>query len=375
MRELRIGLVGFGSIARTHASVFGAMPAVGSLAFRPVLHAIVTHRPAEVAEAARAMGVDRIFATVEQALEDPSIDAFDVTSRNVDHVRDASPVLRAARPLYLEKPAGRTAAEAASLAALGSDAVPSQVALVMRYHPAVVKAHALLHLGAIGAVRHGRLQLFHGSYLDPARPSSWRLQAAIAGGGAMLDLGLHLIDLVQLFFGEPVVVNRTSRTILPVRPAEAGGTRIVDVDDWGWAELRTVGGTVLTVEASRLAYGAEGARFEFFGSEGSLTADLDVPDGLRLRRFDGQEAACWRRLAEAPEVQSLLRLLPPERLTLGPFVDMHLASLHHFLLRVSGDDPNPGYAPGLAVSAIAERIVEAVSTPGVVRELTAVSPP
>ena len=58
-------------------------------------------------------------------------------------------------------------------------------------------------------------------------------------------------------------------------------------------------------------------------------------------------------------------LLPPARLTLGPFVDGHAAGLHHFLVRLIGGDPVPGLAPTLADSAAAERLVAAMlSMPG-----------
>lgn len=359
--ELRICLVGFGSIARTHASALAALPTVRSLPFRPIVAAIATDRPDQVAPDAAALGAR--VCSLEDALADPGIDAFDVTSRNVRHLAQAGAILRAGRPLYLEKPVGRTPDEATELAhlAAGSPAV-SQVGLVSRYAPAIVEAWALLRAGAIGDLRQARLGLFHGSYLDPARPTSWRLLAAEAGGGAMLDLGLHLVDLVRFLFGPPDLLAARHATFVRERAEAGGGLRQVDVDDWAWAEVQLPGGGRATLEASRVSLGAEGEPFELYGTEGSLVADLEDGRPPRLRRFDGREAEYHRRAAGDASGRALAGLLPPPRLTLGPFVDGHAASIHHFLLRVAGSDPVQGYAPTLADSAAAERLVAAITT-------------
>lgn len=359
---VRLCLVGFGSIARTHASAIAALPAVLRPAVRPVLAALVSDRPSEVADDARALGIERV-CTLDDALADPSLDAFDVTTRNVRHLPQARAILRSGRPLYVEKPIGRTAAEAAELAGLErAGGIPAQAGLVMRYDRTVVEARALIRAGAIGELRQARLGLFHGSYLDPARPLSWRLRAAEAGGGAMLDLGLHLVDLVRFLFGEAEVLDARHATYVPQRPDGRGGTGPVDVDDWAWAELGVPGGARVTVEASRIALGAEGAPFQVFGSEGSLVADLGAGP-LRFRRFDGSEARWREAAADDPDLRAVTALLPPPRLTLGSFVDGHLGALHHFLLRVAGSDPAPGTAPTLTDSAVAEGLVEQIASP------------
>ena len=362
--ELRVCLVGLGSIARTHAAALAALPTVRPLPFRPLLVAIVSDRPTEVAGDAAVLGA-RVLS-LDEALADATIDAFDVTSSNDRHLDQAGAILRAGRPLYLEKPIGRTPAEADLLAALAATSpAPSQAGFVTRYAAAVIEVHAMLRAGAIGELRQARLGLFHGSYLDPARPISWRQQAARAGGGAMLDLGLHLVDLLRLLFGEPVLLAARHATFVAERPDGRGGRAPVDVDDWAWAEIGLPGGRRATVEASRVSLGAEAEPLELYGSEGSLVADLEDGRPPRLVRFDGREAEFRRRAAADPELRALADLRPPARLTLGPFVDGHAAGLHHFLLRVRGRDPVPGFAPTLADSAAAERLVaDITAAPG-----------
>src|SRR5205823_8176966 len=240
---------------------------------------------------------------------------------------------------------------------------PSQAGLVLRYEPAVVEARALVAEGAIGEVRHGRTGSFHGSYLDPHRPISWRVRAAQAGGGAMLDLGVHLIDALRFLLGEVRLVAASARTVVASRPGVDGDDEPVDVDDWSWGELELSNGAHITVEASRIFLGAEGVPFELYGTAGSLVGDVGT-GRIALRRFDGREAVYREAARRDPFVRAVEALRPPARLSLGAFVDLHAAALHHVLLRVAGDDPAPGLAPTLADAAAAESVAHEIVETG-----------
>jgi len=359
-----IAIVGFGSIARSHLSALRDLPVVRPGSVLPVVSTIVTERPAAVRDEAEALGVGHVVETLEEALADDELRLVDVASRNDRHAAQARKVLDANRALYLEKPIGRTRQEALSLATRALDVdLPSQPGLVLRYEPAIVEARALIREGAIGELRHGRTGSFHGSYLDPARPISWRLRAASAGGGAMLDLGVHLIDALRFLLGEVRLVAASARTVVASRPGVDGDDEPVDVDDWSWGELELSNGAHITVEASRIFLGAEGVPFELYGTAGSLVGDLGTGQ-LALRRFDGREAVYREAASRDPFVRAVEALRPPARLSLGSFVDLHAAALHHVLLRVAGDDPAPGLAPTLADAATAESMAHEIVETG-----------
>jgi predicted dehydrogenase len=357
---VQIAIVGFGSIARSHLSALRDLPVVLPDSVVPVVTAIVSERPEAVRDEAAGLGVRHVFESVEEALQDPELQLVDVASRNDRHGAQASAVLAADRAVYVEKPIGRTAGEAEALAAHASRVDrPSQAGLVLRYEPAIVEARALVREGAIGDLRHGRTGSFHGSYLDPRRPISWRLRAASAGGGAMLDLGLHLIDALRFVLGEVRLVSASARTVVASRPGANGADERVDVDDWSWGELALGDDASVTVEASRIFLGAEGVPFELYGTQGSLVGDLSS-GGVVLRRFDGQEAGYREATRRDKFVQAVAALRPPARLSLGSFVDLHAAALHHVLQRIAGQDPAPGLAPTLTDAAAAESVAHAI---------------
>ncbi len=135
------------------------------------------------------------------------------------------------------------------------------------------------------------------------------------------------------------------------------------MDDWSWGELELSNGAHITVEASRIFLGAEGVPFELYGTAGSLVGDLGT-GRIALRRFDGREAVYREAASRDPFVRAVEALRPPARLSLGSFVDLHAAALHHVLLRVAGDDPAPGLAPTLADAATAESMAHEIVETG-----------
>lgn len=352
---IRLALVGLGNIARTHAVALRAIPVTTSSLLRPSIEVAVTSRGEAARVDAAACGIDRI-ASLDEAISDERIDVFDVTSRTDQHAAQAEQILRADRSIYVEKPVGSTPRESGlvSAQALQAKAV-HHVGLVMRYHPAVVETVALLRSGAIGSVRHARIGILRGGYLDPAGPMTWKLRRD-QGGGVALDLGVHALDLVRLLVGAPVLRKAAARTIITDRLGPDGARQSVTVEDWAWAELE-VEDTHVTVEVSRVAYGAETSFIQLYGSEGSVVIDLLRDTTPTFRRFDGNESH-FRTHAHASDlVRSVRALAPTPRLTLGWFTDVHATSLHHFLLRAIGADPVPDYAPTIADAVSGESMV------------------
>ncbi len=81
-------------------------------------------------------------------------------------------------------------------------------------------------------------------YISPSRPLSWRLQRNVAGGGSLYDLGVDVLDLIDLLLGDVAAVNVTLETLVRERPVRAGFTRTapVDVDDLALLQMRLARG-------------------------------------------------------------------------------------------------------------------------------------
>ncbi|MDI3316312.1 MAG: Gfo/Idh/MocA family oxidoreductase [Bacillota bacterium] len=404
-RPLRYAVVGLGGIARTHLAGLQAAPLV-----RPgVLPAV--ELAAAVVGAGHAAEAERLGFQQVQVVEEPRgpaevaravralagrVDFLDVCLPNGLHAAAAGAAWESGMAVYCEKPLTADLAEARALAERvrggGGGAAPGRpfgLAYNLRFDPNLALLRALLAGGLLGEPLHFRLRMLHGGYLDPGRPISWKFEPALARGGALVDLGSHLLDLVGYLFaplgegGEVRRVRARLRTFAASRAGSLLGSGGHPIDDWAEVALTLAGGAEGTVEVSRVADGGEGTRVEVYGSGGSARIDLEAgrldlrlhAGGLHLHgragelarrvetRLGEEEPFRWYRRVEA--------LLPPPARSLGRMVDTHLASLAFWLEAAeearhqrpwSGDAA--GLEAGLAVEGLLEGIRQAAEDEG-----------
>jgi predicted dehydrogenase len=233
---------------------------------------------------ARALGEHRLVATADVnperaqqlAAQYPGCVASDqwmaaVSRRDVDLVivattNDAlAPVTAAAvrhgKHVLVEKPAARNAAELAPIIeAARAAAVVVKVGFNHRFHPALHKAHELFTSGAVGPLLYIRARYGHGGRVGYDR--EWRANPVVAGGGELLDQGVHLIDLARWFAGDFSEVQGHVGTYFWDMP----------VEDNGFIFLRTPRGQVAWLHASCTEW-KNLFSFEVFGRDGKLQID------------------------------------------------------------------------------------------------------
>jgi predicted dehydrogenase len=163
--------------------------------------------------------------------------------------------------VLVEKPAARNAAELDPLVAAAHAAgVTVKVGFNHRFHPAFQKARAIWDSGALGPLMYIRARYGHGGRLGYER--EWRADPVIAGGGEMLDQGIHLIDLARWFAGDFTEVSGHVGTFFWNMP----------VEDNGFALLKTTRGQVAWLHASCSEW-KNLFCFEIFGRDGKLQID------------------------------------------------------------------------------------------------------
>ena len=134
----------------------------------------------------------------------------------------------------------------------------------------------MIDAGELGEIYHFRGRYHQEWIMDPQFPKVWRLDKAVAGSGALGDLGAHVIDQSRYLVGDPTAVNGVLRTFIKERP---GGT--VDVDDAFEATVEFENGAIGTYEATRFAPGRKNQmRWEINGSKGTLLFDSERQNEL-----------------------------------------------------------------------------------------------
>jgi len=362
-QDIGFGTVGFGMIARTHLFGIQVNRAAHPDGPRAYPRALCTRRP----EMVEGMPYEAVYTNPDELIADSKVLVVDICTPNNLHVPVAAQALKAGKALYIEKPLSHNLAEAETLCALSTQMnLPNQVAFVMRFRPDVCRMKDLLEAGTIGKALHFRACFFHGSYLDPNRPASWRQNLAQSGGGAIMDLGIHLLDLVRFLLSREVSdLRAVMRTVNKKRYTDESRGAMVDndTDEYACAQLRMEDGTVGVVECSRVSDSTIGNQFfEVFGDKGSLVLQLDVPDSVRLITPNGAGQRVVRGEAAGPYEASLLPLLPGSRQTMGPFMDAHAAAIAN-IARLAAGLPGfigtPDIAEGVKAQQLVVRCLEA----------------
>jgi len=355
-----IGLIGFGFIGKLHANAYHNIPYCFSQpAALAHLQVVLRSNPGQDQEFIRNLNINLVTSQAEDFYSQP-LDAVDICTPNVFHREQALEAIRRNKHVYCEKPLGRTLADAQAIAASARKSkLITHSAFMMRYLPAIRQMKAVLENGGIGQPYHFRAHLFHSSYLDKGRPMSWRLRHAAAGGGALADLGIHLMDLLRFLLGEVAWVQCQTRTFITERPSSAGSAKMetVDVDDWALCQLGMQNGSTGFIEVSRVAGGAsENSVIEIFGSQGSLKVDLE-----QLQTVDYFDAKRKQWLIGPQDFPPPAGLRPTEQLwpaskqSLGYMLDAHLASAYDFLQCILEKKPSMlNFETALAAQEILE---------------------
>ena len=158
----------------------------------------------------------------EAAVGRKDVDLVIVATTNDALTPVALAAVRHGRHVLLEKPAARSAEELRPLVAAAREAgVLVKVGFNHRFHPAVAKAHEIFAAGGVGPLLYLRGRYGHGGRLGYER--EWRADRAVAGGGELIDQGVHLIDLARWFLGDFEEVQGFAQTYFWDMPAEDNG--------------------------------------------------------------------------------------------------------------------------------------------------------
>jgi predicted dehydrogenase len=248
---MRVAIVGCGLIGTKRAAVLDGADALIACAD------IDTNRAAALAGRYPGCRAEQDWPNV---LRD-DVDAVIVSTTNDMLAPITLAAIEAGKHVLVEKPAARNSAELEPvIAAQRSAGVIVKIGFNLRFHPALVRARKLVDEGAIGPLMYLRGRYGHGGRLGMEK--EWRGNAAIAGGGEMLDQGIHLVDLARWFLGDFTEVCGHVARFFWDWP----------VEDNGFALLKTAAGQVAWLHASCTEW-KNTFSFEIFGKTGKLQID------------------------------------------------------------------------------------------------------
>ncbi|OHV84939.1 Gfo/Idh/MocA family protein [Rhizobium sp. LCM 4573] len=255
-RPVRLGFLGVGWIGRHRMKAIlntGAAEAVVIADPSPEMAA----EARELAPAAElASGLDELLAH--------ELDGIVIATPSAQHAEQSIRALRNGISVFCQKPLGRTAEEVRSVveAARAADRLLA-VDLSYRQTEAMRKIRGLIRSGEIGKIFAADLT-FHNAY-GPDKP--WFYDKALSGGGCVMDLGVHLVDMALWSLDFPKVTHVQSHLMSGGNPLPADGDQ---VEDFAIATLVLEGGAIVRIACSwRLQAGREAViGASFFGTNG-----------------------------------------------------------------------------------------------------------
>ncbi len=283
-RQIKIGMVGGGAIARAHVIAYESVPLLHSLENAQPVFSIVADATEELAsEAASRLRFGAHSSDWKALVSSPEVDLIDIVAPTYLHAEVAIDAAEHHKNILCEKPIAATASEAKKMydAAKKSEVV-NAMGFNYRRLPAVLLAKKLITDESLGKVTQFRTSFLEDWGANPEMPFTWRYDFKKAGGGTLADLGSHVLDISRFLIGEIQSVCGMQATFINERKiAYSPESANVDVDDYACALLKFANGVPGRLETSWASLGRKVfLEFEVNGTEGSVYFNFERPNEL-----------------------------------------------------------------------------------------------
>ena len=281
MDKIKIGIIGTGSISNSHIQAYLRNPNVELYAFCDI-------NEKQLHTMGEKYGITRLFTDKDEMLKLPEIDAVSVCTWNSAHAECTIAALNAGTHVLCEKPMALNTQEAEAMkAAAEKNGKLLMIGFVRRYGNDCKILQDFINNDFMGELYYAKA-----TYLRrDGNPGGWFGDKSRSGGGPLIDLGVHVIDLVRYLSGNPKPVSVYGATFQKLfdRKGSIGAPKylsasatendICDVEDLASAMIRFDNGEVLSVEAAfSLNLKNDTGTIELFGTKAGakLSPELEI---------------------------------------------------------------------------------------------------
>ena len=291
-KQLRVGMVGYGFMGRTHSNAYKRLNDFFPVEHRPVLKAVCARDPQKAQAFADNWGYERVETDWKKLVTADDIDLIDIGSPNDTHYEIAMAAAKNGKMVVCEKPLAMNLKEAEAMTrAVEKAGVANMVWFNYRRVPSIALAKQLVDEGRVGKAFHYRATYLQdwtiATDVPQGGPGLWRLDAAVAGSGVTGDLLAHSIDTAMWLNGPIAQVTAKTATFVKQRKhALTGKVQPVSIDDACMFLAEFANGSMGTFESTRYARGRKNFNtFEMNGADGSLYFDLEEPEYLQYFEY------------------------------------------------------------------------------------------
>ncbi len=257
MKKVKWGILGAGGIADRRT-----LPGMLMCEYSEIT-AVMEIDPENAERLREKYGAKYAYTSAEELVLNPEVEAVYIASPIAFHKPQIFAAAAAGKHILCEKPIALTVTECEEITEyLKEHRVLAATGFMMRYHGYHQEMKRLISEGAIGSLVTARAQF---TCWYPETEGAWRQKKSVAGGGALMDLGVHCIDILQYLSGQ-----KTEKVAAFTETKSFS----YDVDDTATLMLRMDGGLTAYVDVNfNVPDDAAVCRLEFYGTRGSLVAE------------------------------------------------------------------------------------------------------
>ena len=256
--KIRFGIIGCGMIAGWHANAIKAVDGAE-------LVGVTDNYPEGAISFAQKYGV-KVFETTELLLESKDIDVICICTPSGLHASQAIIAANAKKHIVVEKPMALNLTEVDEvIQAVESNNVKMEIISQLRFSPAVKKLKEAVDSGVLGRIVTGDIYMKFFRSQEYYNKGGWRGTWAMDGGGALMNQGIHGIDLLRYVMGPVKNVFANTRTL----------ARNIEVEDTAAAVVEFESGALGVIQATTSIYPGYPRRMEICGDRGSIVLEED----------------------------------------------------------------------------------------------------
>ena len=359
--KLRVGLVGSGFMGKCHANAFRSVSGLFALPLEPITDMLADISDEVARKNAVALGFRRSTSDWKALCTDPDIDVVAVTTPNALHEPIVMAALAEGKPVYCEKPLSNTLESALRMTeAAEMSGIVTMVGFNFLRNPMIRLARKIIESGEIGEVVSFRGRHAESYMSDPNVAHSFRTDPD--GGGALADIGSHIISMGRYLLGPITHVLGQSQTIHKTRPIKLGKTERspVLVDDATHALVTFENGVLGTIEANWAAVGRTmDLSWEITGTCGAIAFSQErMNELLFCKGTTGRATSGFTRIESGPTHPPYGSFCPAPGHHLG-FNDLKVIEVAELVHAISGSaNTGPDFREAYEVQKVVTRIAE-----------------
>lgn len=274
-KKLRVGIIGAGNIATS-----AHLPAYAKLTDIAEVVAIADIVPERAKDAAEKWGIPHYFASVEELLENVDVDYIDICTWTAAHAPVCIAAAKAGKNILCEKPLAANLEQGLEMEKVVKETgVKFMIAVVTRYGAEQMRFRELQDKDIFGDIYAAKTQYVR----RRGTPGGWFTDKELAGGGPVLDIGVHAIDRTWYLMGRPTPVTVSAETSYRIGNFQTKGISrwtpfgqgngVFNTEDSATVLFRFEGGKTMMAEIAWAINGPEIATTQLFGTKAGCTFD------------------------------------------------------------------------------------------------------